>query len=402
MEQLLIKEKFAVVDGPFGTQLHADEYVDSGVPVIRIKNIGVNHFIADDLRYITEEKFQILKRSAVYPNDILLAKTGATIGKVCLVPKTIKKGLIASSCAKISIDDNKAVPSLVSHFLNTNFCYKQIIGTSVGSTRSTINLSNIRQIKVPDLKIASQKKIASILEACESAIQKRQEANRLTDEFLKSIFLEMFGDPVKNPKKWPVRRFGDIYSSIRYGTGSPPEYQEKGTPFIRATNVKNGTVKSSDMKFISPADSANIEKCKVSYGNLIIVRSGINAGDCALIPQQYDGAYAAYDLIVELPYHSAVFYNHLINSVYGKTMIAPMKRRAGQPHLNAEQIGSLKFSDPPPTEQKKFANIVQKVEKLKQKQRESEIELTNLFNSLMQRAFRGELCRMTIFYMRGK
>ena len=94
IRNLLKDDKFAVVDGPFGTQLHVSDYVKSGIPLIRIKNIlWNNEFNFNDLVYITEEKFQELKRSSIYPNDILLAKTGATIGKLCLFPSEFKKGL---------------------------------------------------------------------------------------------------------------------------------------------------------------------------------------------------------------------------------------------------------------------------------------------------------------------
>ncbi|MGC9059477.1 MAG: hypothetical protein ACP5H3_03695, partial [Candidatus Aenigmatarchaeota archaeon] len=88
--KIVKKDKFAIVDGPFGTQLHSHEYVDRGIPLIRVNNINEDgSFNFDDLVYITEEKFKRLKRSAVYPKDILLAKTGATIGKVCIFPKEL-------------------------------------------------------------------------------------------------------------------------------------------------------------------------------------------------------------------------------------------------------------------------------------------------------------------------
>jgi type I restriction enzyme S subunit len=51
----------------------------------------------------------------------------------------------------------------------------------------------------------------------------------------------MFGDSMKNPKGWEIKNMGTEITDIRYGTGSPPEYQEEGIPFIRATNIKKGT-----------------------------------------------------------------------------------------------------------------------------------------------------------------
>jgi type I restriction enzyme S subunit len=246
-----------------------------------------------------------------------------------------------------------------------------------------------RTIYLPPLLI--QQQIAAILEKADAAREKRRQANQLTEQFLQSAFLEMFGDPATNPKGWEKKAFGDCIESIRYATGSPQPYVDQGIPFIRATNIKGGTIVSNELKFISFDDAATIMKCKVKSGDLILVRSGVNAGDCAIIPQEFDGAYAAYDLIIELNKFSAIFFNHLINSGFGKRLLEPLKRRAGQPHLNADQIKSLIFPLPPLSEQQKFAALVEKVESLRAKQRQSEHELEHLFHSLMQRAFRGEL-----------
>ncbi len=260
-----------------------------------------------------------------------------------------------------------------------------------GATIPHVNKSALQSIEIPLPPLPIQKKIAAILEKADAAREKRRKANQLTEQFLQSAFLEMFGDPVTNPKGWEKKPFGDCIASIRYATGSPPPYVDEGIPFIRTTNVKGGTIVKNELRFISPEDAAMISKCKVNPGDLILVRSGVKAGDCAIIPKEFDGAYAAYDLIIELPIASAVFYNHLINSTFGRTILEPLKRRAGQPHLNADQVKSLELLVPPPSEQQKFVALVEKVELLRAKQRESEKELENLFGSLMHRAFREEL-----------
>ncbi len=125
---IVIKEKFAIVDGPFGTQLHKSDYKKDGIPLVRINNITWgNNFDETDLVFISKEKFNQLKRSAVYPVDVLLAKTSATIGKVALFPDKYKEGLIASSCAKISLDGQKALPEFVVRYLFSRVGLEQIL-----------------------------------------------------------------------------------------------------------------------------------------------------------------------------------------------------------------------------------------------------------------------------------
>jgi type I restriction enzyme S subunit len=260
-----------------------------------------------------------------------------------------------------------------------------------GSAQPQIIVGSLKNKKVFVPPLPIQKQIAEILEKADKAKQKRKEANKLTDEFLQSVFIEMFGDPVKNPNGWGVKKFGSIFLSIRYGTGSPPAYVENGIPFIRATNIKNNSIVKNDLVFISSEEASKIKKCELREGNLLVVRSGVNTGDAAVVPKAFDRAYAAYDLIIELEITHSIFYSLLINSKYGKTIIAPLSRRAGQPHLNAEQLREIEFYFPPLSLQQQFTEIVNKTEALKEKQKQSEQVLENLFQSLMQKAFKGEL-----------
>lgn len=119
--EIVEDKKFAIVDGPFGTQLHKDEYVEKGVPVVRISNLEYDaKFNSEDLVFITESKFLELQRSVVYPDDIIIAKTGATIGKLGIFPEKYDKGIIASSCIKLSPDKLKAVPEFVVYILSSS------------------------------------------------------------------------------------------------------------------------------------------------------------------------------------------------------------------------------------------------------------------------------------------
>lgn len=239
--------------------------------------------------------------------------------------------------------------------------------------------------------LPEQRRIAKILDKADSLRSNHRAALAQLDELAQSIFLDMFGDPATNPKGWLVKCLEEEVTSVRYGTGSPPPYVDDGVPFIRATNIKGGTISPKDLKRIAPADAAKIDKCRVNTGNLIIVRSGVNTGDCSIVPPEYDGACAAFDLIVELPWANAVFYNFLINSPYGKAYLEPLTRRAAQPHLNAEQVRSLRFISPDKFSKRRFAVLIESINSQKAKGDVSLRKLDELFGSLQHSAFRGEL-----------
>ncbi|HER19665.1 MAG TPA: restriction endonuclease subunit S, partial [Chromatiales bacterium] len=277
------------------------------------------------------------------------------------------------------------------HLLGSKAVYAEFERRASGATVKNLNIDLVRGVKVPVPPVHEQRRIAKILDKADELRATRRAATAQLETLAQSIFLDIFGDPARNPKGWPVKRLEDEITSVRYGTGSPPPYVDDGVPFIRATNVKAGTISPKDLKHISPTDAARIDKCRVDAGNLIIVRSGVNTGDCAIVPSEYDGACAAFDLIVELPWANAVFYTFLINSPHGKAHLEPLTRRAAQPHLNAEQVRSLRFISPEQSAKRRFAALVGSINSQRARGDVHLRELDALCAALQHSAFRGEL-----------
>jgi type I restriction enzyme S subunit len=278
------------------------------------------------------------------PGDILFSHINSVehIGKCAVYYGTPEKLVHGMNLLCLRCDTKKLLPEFAKYLIRSpafrarlsNFINKAV-------NQASVSIGNLKTIPVSVPSLEEQKKIADILDRAEALRAKRRAAIAHLDELTESIFIDIFGDPLKNSKGWDVKPFGTEIKSIRYGTSSPPNYVEEGVPFIRATNVKEGTVNSKDLKRISAEDAMRLSKCKLNSGDLIVVRSGVNAGDCARIPPEYHGACAAFDMIVELSSMNSVFYNFLINSSYGKQHLAPLTRRAAQPHLNADQLRTL-------------------------------------------------------------
>lgn len=188
------KEKFAIVDGPFGTQLHSDEYTENGVPVVRIENLSFSgRFKPDNLVFISEKKAEQLKRSRVVPGDLIIAKTGATIGKSGMFPDAFNSGIIASSCMKISCDTNFVDPKLILYMIVWEEGQKKILEGAGGSTRTSINIgpfSNI-QLYLPESK-SEQRKIAEILTTVDDAIEQTEALIRKYQRIKQGLMQDLF------------------------------------------------------------------------------------------------------------------------------------------------------------------------------------------------------------------
>jgi type I restriction enzyme S subunit len=326
--------------------------------------------------------------------DVLFAKiTPCMENGKCAIARNLVNGIgFGSTEFHVVRPKHDVMPEWIFYFLRQHSTRQEAARHMTGTAgQQRVPTRFLQEIMIPLPPLPEQKRIAAILAKADRLRRLRRTARDLSDTYLQSVFLEMFGDPVSNPMGWKISEMGTQIKSIRYGTGSPPEYQKDGIPFIRATNIKKGTVQQNDLVYISEADARSIAKCKVNAGDLILVRSGINTGDCALIPREFDGGYAAYDLIIQVPYPQNYYYNVIINSDYGKSIIRPLSRRAGQPHINADQVKSLRFPVPPMPLQEEFAHIVHKLGRLHAQQREAERQAEHLFQTLLHRAFRGEL-----------
>jgi len=363
------------------------EYWDGSIPWTTSKSI-ISYTISAGEKFISQEA---IKKSAasVIPKDNVLIASRVGIGKsaVNLIDIAISQDLTG-----VILDKKQIVPEFLVRYLHDPKILQALKSSSRGSTIKGLQRSDLERIEIPIPPLSVQQQIVAVLEQAEAVKRQRQEADALTGALLQSVFREMFGEPVGNERGWELTTFGKCCKSIRYGIGMPPEYSDTGIPFIRATNVKNGTIEEKNLKYVSIDDSRTIEKCRIVEGNLIVVRSGVNTGDCAYIPKKFDGALAGFDLIVEFDSQEmAHFFNFLINSPYGKSKINLLKRRAAQEHLNSEQLSSIEVPNPPITLQQQFAHIIEEVERIRDQQAASGKEIEGLCEGLMQRAFAGEL-----------
>lgn len=330
-------------------------------------------------------------RQLVQTNDVLVSTVRPNLNGVALVPDYLNGATASTGFCVLRPRLSELDASYLFHWVKSPRFIAEMTDRATGASYPAVTDRIVRESKIPLPPLSEQKRIAAILDQADALCTQRRATFAKLDELTQSIFLEMFGDPAVNPKRWEVTKFEDEFSSVRYGTGSPPPYVENGIPFIRATNIKNGTVTSVDLKHISRTDSVGIAKCRVHAGDLIIVRSGVNTGDCAVIPEEYDGAFAAFDLIVKLPAPSAVFYSHLINSNFGKKYLEPLTRRAAQPHLNAAQVKGLQFISPPMSLREQFKDRVNAIGLQKEVHTKNLLHLDFLFSSLQHRAFSGTL-----------
>ena len=157
-----LKEIAILKTGPFGTQFKASEYVDEGIPVINVKNIGYGNLYYEDLDFITEETRDRLSEHILKTGDIVFGRKGS-VDRHCLITEKENGWFQGSDCLRVRIIDTTVNPQYVSYYLLSSHVLKSINNAAVGSTMASINMDIIGDIKVSLPSYEEQCKIASTL-----------------------------------------------------------------------------------------------------------------------------------------------------------------------------------------------------------------------------------------------
>ena len=393
--ELIKNQKYAVVDGPFGTQLHKSDYVKKGIPLIRVQNISEsNTFDENNLVFVSEKTFKELDRSAVYPEDILFSKTGS-VGRVCFLPKKLERGLLASSCAKISIDSEKIDPKYVAIFLVSSKGKHQIKNLAVGSTRQTINLTEIKSIKIPVLDENVQSNIVQIYSKFQELLIQRKQNLELLDKLLLSYFYELFGKSLERFDKVTILK-NLILDKPQNGLFKKNNLYGDGTKIVWVENVsKNGILKTSDLKRVK-LNSDEINKYKLCKNDVIITRSshlGKSGVGLMNVVQESDEnvVFESHIMKIKLntqkinPYFLSVYFN----SSLGRARIEQKATQATMSTINQPNLLSLKVPDISITEQNKFEKFVKQIYSLHVNQPESLDEMKLAQKNTMEYFFKN-------------
>ena len=261
-----------------------------------------------------------------------------------------------------------------------------------GATMKHVNRKEFLETPIYLPSGNEQKRIAAILDKADAIRRKRAEALFLADEFLKSAFLDMFGDPVTNLKGWPRKSLGKLLSFMTSGSrGWAKYYSDKGKLFLRIQNVGYNRLLMDDMAFVLPPDSAEARRTLVQPGDVVLSITA-DLGRTAVIPKTMAAAHINQHLALLRPKDIHPLYlSAFLSSSGGQTQINALNRNGVKAGLNFSDVRSLKILLPPTLLQKRFVGIYDKHTRMVEHQNRAIDNVDALFDSLLQRAFRGDL-----------
>ena len=253
----------------------------------------------------------------------------------------------------------------------------------------------LKGFEIPLPPLPEQKRIAAILDKADAIRRKRQQAIQLADDFLRAVFLDMFGDPVTNPKGFPVGTIRDLVDTANYGSSAKASETEGEFPILRMGNITySGAIEFSDLKYID-ISKKDQPKYLVEKGDLLFNRTNSKelVGKAAVYDRDDVAAIAGYLVRVRMNEKGNSYYvSGYLNSMHGKSTLQSMcKSIVGMANINAQEMQDIKILLPPIEMQNKYAAIFKATNQRLKSNGQSEGSLTVLFFSLSQKAFRGEL-----------
>ena len=327
--------------------------------------------------------------------DVLFAKiTPCMENGKCAIARNLVNGLgFGSTEFHVVRPKHDVMPEWIFYFLRQHSTRQEAARHMTGTAgQQRVPTRFLQEVMIPLPPLAEQKRIAAILAKADRLRRLRHTARDLSNTYLQSVFLEMFGDPVSNPMGWETHSLRSLASSIDYGVTAPASIMPVGPKFLRITDIQNGTVIWENVPYCAISEQEK-QAGALQSGDIVFARTGATTGKSFLIQNCPEGAVFASYLIRVRPGERIdpfYMYGYFQSDAYW-LQISGSASGSAQLGVNATKLGQLRILLPPLPLQQQFAHIVHQFERLRAQQREAQRQAEHLFQTLLHRAFRGEL-----------
>ncbi|MCX2782242.1 restriction endonuclease subunit S [Microbulbifer thermotolerans] len=326
---------------------------------------------------------------------VLYSKLRPYLNKVYL-PEEM--GICTTELVPMLPDEKVVDRRYLAYYLRSKTFVDWVSSQTAGAKMPRVSMKVFWEHKIPLPPLAEQKRIAAILDKADAIRRKRQQAIQLADEFLRAVFLDMFGDPVTNPKGWDIEKIENL-CEVQGGiqVSKKRENLPLSAPYLRVANVLRNRLDLSEIKNIK-LTSSEYERVKLKKDDVLIVEGHGNPseiGRSAICTKRVDGMVHQNHLIrvrVNNKRIRPLFINDYINSSGGRVQM--MKASNTTSGLNTISTGIVRDTEiavPPIDLQDKYLNLAGFVNNIIMKCGNHKNGVDVSFLSLSQKAFRGEL-----------
>ena len=372
------------------------DYYSGDIPWAKISDIEAakGGIVLNTEEYLSKKGLEAINNRVFEKGTLLLAMYGS-VGKVAFAGMEMSTN---QAILGIKIKDESLLNySYLKYWFIT--MREKLLYRAVGGTLQNISLGIVKDLQIPLPPLETQKRIADILDAADALRKKDQELLTKYDELAQAIFIDMFGDPVKNEKGWETSKLKDVTLKIGSGatpTGGKTAYKKAGISLIRSMNVYDFAFKWKDLAFIDEIQAAKLNNVEVKSKDVLFNITGASVCRCSIVPDKLLPARVNQHVAiirVKTELLNPIFLNHLLvsNKVKAKLLGVGSAGGAVMEAITKEQLEGFEIILPSIELQNDFQKKIDVLFMQKDTQINSAEMSDSLFNSLIQKAFKGEL-----------
>lgn len=368
--------------------------VDGGYPITRIETTVNDKFNRDRMGYAGITELDKYENYVLEDGDLLMSHINSVqyLGRTVLYEKQGDEKIIhGMNLLGLKARRDIIMPAYARYCFYSH-SFREQVGriTKKSVNQASFAVADLKKIKIDVPELVEQERVVDILDRVHQVIEDRQNELQKLDDLIKARFVEMFGDPIQNPKEWDIVKIGEIVSDVRYGT-SKPAVEGGKYPYLRMNNLtSDGHLDLKDLKYIDIPDD-EIEKCIVRKGDVLFNRTNSIelVGKTATFDLPEDMVIAGY--IIRIRLNDKLLpeiLSQYMNLEALKEMLRGMAKGAvNQANINAQELQSIKVYVPNMELQKQFVQMKEQVDKSKVVVQEALDKAQLLFDSLMQEYF---------------
>ena len=356
--------------------------IEDGVPYVRVVDLQGGEVQSSQIRRTTTDIAHQYRRSTLKAGDVLMSIRGH-VGRCGVVPTSLIGANITQDTARLAVN-GKCDSRFLLWCLRSPEIQRWMAKHTKGVAVTGINLGDVKQIPIPLPTLSEQKRIAGILDQADGLRRKRQQALALTDHLAPSIFREMFGSRDSRGLRWSTSTVGDAVNLTNGRAFKSSDWKKEGLPIIRIQNLKN-----SDASF-NYFDGEYDDQHLVEPGALLIAWAGqLVSFGVHLWPGPAGVLNQHIFKVTPKGKYSPVFLHQALSEVIERAK--SQFHGIDMKHITKSDLVSHEIPNPPYEMQCEFARRVSVAESIRSRCFTAAKRDEQLFNSLVQRAFRGEL-----------
>lgn len=336
-------------------------------------------------------------RQIIRSGDVIVSTVRPNLNAVGRVPVELDGATASTGFCVLRPRSEVADGAYLFHWVRSPHFVGEMVRRATGASYPAVSDRIVCESRIPLPLLPEQRRIAEILDKADALRAKRRAALSQLDTLTQSIFLDMFGDPATNPKGWPVVLLRESTAQIQIGPfGSllhQEDYVEGGTPLVNPKHIQQGAIQPDPSETVSDLKFAELDTYHLRAGDVVMGRRG-EMGRCAIVNEDNGPLLCGTGSLFVRPdneHTTSLFLVFLLSSAALKARLERMSLGQTLPNLNSQIVEGLEVPLPPLTVQLEFAARVEGACRLVNAQRQAATQLSSLFASLQQRAFRGEL-----------